>query len=953
MNVFQILGGFNHQLIAASSSLTQQQTLKQQIWEILESPNLLTETSVVPFSNLLLQINSPFEVDPEYKKTFLFAAAEKGDLRAVRVILKLDQELFVKQILAEPGEEIGIFNVDAVDNELNETPLHIACRKGYAEIVEELINAGASVDIGVSFGYKPLEVAIVNDRLDVVKTLIRCAKEKSINLNINPKSYTINDTPLQLACKQGSIEIVEILINNGASIVKNDRFGRCPLLISVIENNSDVVKLLIKTAAEKDIDLGVNTRFFDTPDIFDGWTMLHHACYKGSVEIIEALYNAGALSGIAEMTYPTPLFLAVQRNKTEIVQSLIRIAADKDPFFDIDAWYRDDDCKMPFMTPLLKACKTGNLGIIEALLIKGASMEVSDEGNPTPLYVATQTGNAEIVRGLIRIAMENNVLFDIDAQYYYEDNETSFMTPLMKAAKKGYADVVEVLIDAGASIHIKTNLGSSLLSLASVYGRDNVVKTLIQCAQEKKIQLDINERAHGDLSTAMHCACEYQHPEVLEVLLNAGASVDLCDINGVTPFDLIKNNQELSRKFLLHVTRGEINTEKFFTETEQKFSSLIAKLENNEPISNFEEFFEGIHTERKISQALFLEIPALETTRSVQNLAKLFLYPQFYNELSSQAKTLSTVVRQEGFGKHMLADINKVSEYFASEILKLSVCIETTFGTTTLASEFKKKYNSLQIRFKNIKQLASSKVAAQSNLKLDSFRSKFDDQDLFLLLTAWNVGVAEDFIEDPSQAASSNAQPISQRQMSSLDSYINLLGLKDHMTGDPSFGAIGKVLSKIGLHEGRDLRAIGVDLDIEYYCAQLEERQGDISEIFASITKMLNEKSEIWKSILEDKRHSIARKIDAFIAQTKTIKGQDDIINFNKNIIKFYKDNGLALLVKFIENNKSTQMELESNKLDSLADYVNLKNFNALEIHQELSTQGSGREDKGAKRQRH
>ena len=48
----------------------------------------------------------------------------------------------------------------------------------------------------------------------------------------------------------------------------------------------------------------------------------------------------------------------------------------------------------------------------------------------------------------------------------------------MRAASRGYADIVSMLVDAGASVNIKDKYGKTALSYATQRGHQSIIKIL-------------------------------------------------------------------------------------------------------------------------------------------------------------------------------------------------------------------------------------------------------------------------------------------------------------------------------------------------------------------------------------------------------------------------------------------------------------------------------------------
>ena len=90
-------------------------------------------------------------------------------------------------------------------------------------------------------------MASFTNHLDVVKTLLSHAKTQNIKIDINQQDSKFHVTPVWAACCNAkSIDVVQLLIANGAD-PSIPRLGGCTSLWVAAQNgNIDVVRLLVK-----------------------------------------------------------------------------------------------------------------------------------------------------------------------------------------------------------------------------------------------------------------------------------------------------------------------------------------------------------------------------------------------------------------------------------------------------------------------------------------------------------------------------------------------------------------------------------------------------------------------------------------------------------------------------------------------------------------------------------
>jgi ankyrin repeat protein len=128
-------------------------------------------------------------------------------------------------------------------------------------------------------------------------------------------SYTY--TPLGGASATGHIEIVKLLIQNGADVNAGCQFDRTALMQACDYGNIEIVKLLIQNGAE------INAT------AFMGSTALMDACNSGNLEIVKILLDNGALVKVKDNFLETALKNAIRKGHIEIVNLLLQHGANR------------------------------------------------------------------------------------------------------------------------------------------------------------------------------------------------------------------------------------------------------------------------------------------------------------------------------------------------------------------------------------------------------------------------------------------------------------------------------------------------------------------------------------------------------------------------------------------------------------------------------------------------
>lgn len=223
---------------------------------------------------------------------------------------------------------------------------------------------------------------------------------------------------------------------------------------------------------------------------------LHNAVRGAQIEAVRALIekkvdvNQREDDGILEAT---PLLIAAQSGKIEILKLLLKAGAD----FNMKDAYGD--------TPIHLAISEGHVEIVKLLIDAGIDINLKDYDGSTPLHSAANKDKKDIIKLLL------NAGADVNIKDYYGQ------TPLHVA--KDNDEVVKILLDAGADIKIKDNNGDTPLHIAAKVSK-NTAKLLIHSGT------NIHSK-NSDGDTPLHLAVFYKHEEIVKLLLDAGADVNM------------------------------------------------------------------------------------------------------------------------------------------------------------------------------------------------------------------------------------------------------------------------------------------------------------------------------------------------------------------------------------------------------------------------------------------
>ncbi|KAH7330825.1 hypothetical protein KP509_20G003900 [Ceratopteris richardii] len=173
-----------------------------------------------------------------------------------------------------------------------------------------------------------------------------------------------------------------------------------------------------------------------------------------------------------------------------------------------------------------------NSKLLELLLKKGSDPNATDFYGRTPLHIASANGFIDCVHTLLFYGADPDI----------EDDDGS--VPLWEAIQNRHEYVAELLWREGARLaHGKE--GNFMCRAAENIGDGGALKDLL------KYDCSIDSQ-NLDGETPLHVAVRVGNVELAMFLLKHGASIEVCDARGFTPFDLAK--QTISER----KTHGEI-----------------------------------------------------------------------------------------------------------------------------------------------------------------------------------------------------------------------------------------------------------------------------------------------------------------------------------------------------------------------------------------------------------
>ncbi|KAJ6439237.1 ankyrin repeat domain-containing protein 52 [Purpureocillium lavendulum] len=370
-------------------------------------------------------------------------------------------------------------------------PLYYAVELGLTDVAISLITE-QNVNETTSLGRSAVLVACANGYIDIVHVLL----DKGADITVTNK---YGCTPVDAASENGHAEVVRLLLEKGADIATADNEGWTPVNAASNNGHAEVVKLLLEKGA--DITIASN----------EGWTPVNSASNNGHAEVVKLLLEKGADIATANKYGCTPVNAASTNGHAEVVKLLLEKGANI-ATANKYGW-----------TPVNAASNNGHAEVVKLLLEKGGGSTIASNNGWTPVNSASNNGHAEVVK----------LLLEKGADIATADNEG--WTPVNVASKNGHAEVVKLLLEKGADIATASNSGWTPVNSASNNGHAGVVKLLL----EKGADIATANK-YG--CTPVNAASTNGHAEVVKLLLEKGANIATANKYGWTPVNAASNN---------------------------------------------------------------------------------------------------------------------------------------------------------------------------------------------------------------------------------------------------------------------------------------------------------------------------------------------------------------------------------------------------------------------------
>nr|BAX76612.1 transient receptor potential cation channel subfamily A member 1 [Patiria pectinifera] len=390
-----------------------------------------------------------------------------------------------------------------IDREGN-TALHSAVNSGDFAAVKLCLKYGARIDVRQVIKCKgeqatPLHLACTQGSLDIVKLMLSTRpKDKDTAMNVPDCQQQL---PLHRAAMFDHSEIVEYLLQQGSYIDAQDKNQRTPLLLATQRSSWRSVLLLLEKGADVTVtdSEGRNVlhlivlyggslemlgrEFFKRPEAAillnhadsSGCTPMHYATREGCIKAVQGLMELGATVNLKNKDKQSPLHFAARYGRFNTCKQLLDSNIGPNIINETDS---------EGMTALHIASWFGHYRVVKLLMFKGALLH-KDHNGRSPMHLAAMedyTNTMDVLH-----AVHSHLI------NWKDDDEN---TALHLAAVEGKANAVVFLLDHGAEVKRNKNNQTVMDVTIEAHNKDVALAIIAHERWHEVMMPDSNTRPH-------------------------------------------------------------------------------------------------------------------------------------------------------------------------------------------------------------------------------------------------------------------------------------------------------------------------------------------------------------------------------------------------------------------------------------------------------------------------
>jgi len=508
----------------------------------------------------------------------LFKAIDKGDLDRARAAID------------GGGDVNGVYDRD--------TMLCWALRNKNQEITKLLLQSprldvnkrGVLYDSFGEWERTPLILASHMGQADTVALMLQRGAKVNARDRTDSTPEPRGNTALIKAAQRDHTEVIRVLVTQGKGITVDaqTKDGQTPLSLVVEAEDLEAVKLLHRHGAR--INHQNNT----------GASMLLGTVLHKKFEVLEYLLANGADINMSDNNGQSPLMQAVPygSNKPKETYKWVEKFLTHKPKLDFEQLKGDGG-----FSAMHLAARFGLVDIGKLLLDSGATLDIKSLlTGGTPLHTAASANQIDFAKMLIKRKANLEIVDKFGS------------TPLLTAALRMDPDMVEVLVDAGAAVNVKSTVNPLVTPMVFAAGNPNPLEHRKNVAIIKYLlshKGDINFPSSNGTTPLIAAARKPDHSDGYDrasLLIDKGAKLDQTNDKGETALMLAAGagNEKLVK--LLIEKGADVNKKNGAGETVMSYAKRSGNKDNTALLES-----KGVKTEAPIVRKSVL-VPALVGT---------------------------------------------------------------------------------------------------------------------------------------------------------------------------------------------------------------------------------------------------------------------------------------------------------------------------------------------------
>ncbi|KAK7322624.1 hypothetical protein VNO77_26013 [Canavalia gladiata] len=430
--------------------------------EIPRSPPASPDNDLIKgsVSNVIEPPTVPELEVPQENPSHLHRLVSEGDVTGVR------------DLLAKAASENGsnyISSLLEAQNADGQTALHLACRRGSAELVETILEyREANVDVLDKDGDPPLVFALAAGSPECVCSLIKR------NANVRSRLRDgFGPSVAHVCAYHGQPDCMRELLLAGADPNAVDDEGESVLHRAVAKKYTDCALVILESGGCRSMAI-LNSK---------NLTPLHLCVATWNVAVVKRWVEVATPNEIAEaIDIPSPIGTALcmaaasKKDHESEGRELVRIllAAGADPSAQDSQNGR---------TALHTAAMTNDVDLVKVILAAGIDVNIRNVHNSIPLHLALARGAKACV----------GLLLDAGADYNWQDddgdNAFHIAAETAKMIRENLDWLIVMLMNPDAGIEVRNHSGKTLRDILEALPREWISEDLMEALMNRGVHL--------------------------------------------------------------------------------------------------------------------------------------------------------------------------------------------------------------------------------------------------------------------------------------------------------------------------------------------------------------------------------------------------------------------------------------------------------------------------------